>query len=63
MLEAPRHGISPEAGGYGLLGYSCLGASTTGSLPTPFCLATAPGLLAADRCSIVTGCSRPPPHL
>ncbi len=24
MLEAPRHGISPEAGGYGLLGYSVL---------------------------------------
>jgi hypothetical protein len=31
--------------------------------PTPFCLATAPGPLAADRCSIVGGCSRPPPHL
>ena len=31
--------------------------------PTPFCLATAPGPLAADRCSIVRGCSRPPPHL
>ncbi len=24
VLEAPRHGISPEAGGYGLLGYSVL---------------------------------------
>jgi len=32
-------------------------------LPTPFCLATAPGPLAADRCSIVRGCSRPPPNL
>jgi hypothetical protein len=30
-----------------------------GSSPTPFCLATAPGPLAADRCSIVRGCSRP----
>ena len=28
--------------------------------PTPFCLATAPGPLAADRCSIVRGRSRPP---
>jgi hypothetical protein len=41
----------------------CLGASNTGSSPTPFCLATAPGPLAADRCSIVRGRSRPPPHL
>ena len=24
MVEAPRHGISPEAGGYGLLGCSVL---------------------------------------
>jgi hypothetical protein len=31
--------------------------------PTPFCLATAPGPLAADRCSIVRGRSHPPPHL
>ena len=42
---------------------SCIGASTTGSSPTPFCLATARGPPAADRCSIVRGCSRPPPHL
>jgi hypothetical protein len=41
----------------------CLGASNTGSSPTPLCLATAPGPLAADRCSIVRGCSRHPPHL
>ena len=40
-----------------------LGASNTGSSPTPFCFATAPDPLAADRCSIVKGCSRPPPHL
>ena len=40
-----------------------LGASNTDSSPTPFCLATAPGPLAADRCSIVRGCSRPLPHL
>ena len=40
-----------------------LGASNTGSSPTPFCLATAPDPLAAGRCSIVRGCSRPPPHL
>jgi hypothetical protein len=32
-------------------------------LPTPFCLASAPGPLAADRRSIVRGRSRPPPHL
>ena len=31
--------------------------------PTPFCLATAPDPLAANRCSIVRGCSRPPSHL
>ena len=31
--------------------------------PTPFCLATAPGSLAANRRSIVRGCSHPPPHL
>ena len=42
---------------------SCIGASNTGSSPTPFCLATAPGPLAAERCSIVRGCSRPPLHL
>jgi hypothetical protein len=30
-----------------------IGASNTGSSPTPFCLATAPGPLAADRCLIV----------
>ena len=40
-----------------------IGASNTGSSPTPFRLATAPGPLAADRCSIVRGCSRPPSHL
>jgi hypothetical protein len=32
-------------------------------LPTPFCLASAPGPLAADRRSIVRGRSHPPPHL
>jgi hypothetical protein len=42
---------------------SCIGASNTDSSPTPFCLATAPGPLAANRCSIVRGRSRPPPHL
>jgi hypothetical protein len=31
--------------------------------PTPLCLATAPNPLAADRCSIVRGRSRPTPHL
>ncbi len=31
--------------------------------PTPFCLASGPGPLAADRSYIVEGCSRPPPHL
>jgi hypothetical protein len=41
-----------------------IGASTTGiGFPTPFCLASAPGPLAADRRSIVRGRSRPPPHL
>jgi hypothetical protein len=39
-----------------------IGASNTGSSPTPFCLATAPGPLAAEGCSIVRGCSRPPSH-
>jgi hypothetical protein len=52
---------SPQPPVSGLM--RCIGASTTGSLTTPFCLATAPGPLAADRCSIVRGCSRPPSHL
>ena len=52
---------SPQPPVSGLL--PSLGASNTGSSPTPFCRATAPSPLAADRCSIVRGCSRPPPHL
>ncbi len=56
-----EHPNSPQPPVSGLL--PSLGASNTGSSPTPFCLATAPSPLAADRCSIVRGCSRPPPHL
>ncbi len=56
-----EHPNSPQPPVSGLL--SSIGASSTGSSPTPFCLASAPGPLAADRCSIVRGCSRPPPHL
>jgi hypothetical protein len=56
-----EHLGSPQPPVSGLL--RDIGASNTGSSPTPSCLATAHGLLAADRCSIVRGCSRPPPHL
>jgi hypothetical protein len=60
-LDRIRRAGRRLAASFGLL--SRIGASDTSSSPTPFCLATAPGPLAADRCSIVRRCSRPPPHL
>ena len=61
QVPGPSNLNSPQPPVSGLL--PSLGASDTGSSPTPFCLATAPDPLAAGRCSIVRGCSRPPPHL
>jgi hypothetical protein len=52
---------SPQPPVSGLV--SSIGASDTDSSPTPFCLVSTPGPLAADRGSIVRGCSRPPSHL
>ena len=48
-----EHPQQPIAANSGLL--SCIGASDTGSSPTPFCLASGPSPLAADRSYVVEG--------
>jgi hypothetical protein len=57
--RAPQQPIAASFGA----GHKYRGFHHWFGLPTPFCLASAPGPLAADRRSIVRGRSRPPPHL